>query len=232
MTDSPYLGLIVLAIIIGGFAAGLAAIIRAAKRSTAERKQTRSDLGFVEAPESAEPLTERMRTVHMHWSASHQVREPWRKSDWGYELFLFDLRSGSGKSTKLERDQAMVVSTDLALPRFSLAAKAPGDGFVATMANRAIAWVASKSATHATFPDQPEFDAKYFVFGDDETTLREYFDSRRRGRLLGIEHLQASGNGDAFLFAKTPYKSVKKSDQEKLQDLLQDARTLFEIFKA
>jgi len=232
MTGSPYFPFIVLALVVGGIVVVITTIVRAVKRHNELRRQTRMDQGFVESPESVEPLTDRMRTVHMHWSSNHQVREPWRKADWGYELFLFDLRSGSGKSTKLERDQAMVVSKDLAAPRFSIMPKAPGEGFMATMANRAIAWVASKFATQATFPDQPEFDAKYFVFGDNETALREYFDSRRRGRLVGIEHLQASGSGDAFLFARAPYRAVKKTDQEKLQDLLQDARTLFEIFKS
>ena len=232
MSGSPYFGLIVLALVVGVVAAGITAIIRYVKRMEAERKQLRMDQGFVESPESLEPLTERMRTVHMRWSSNHEVRAPWRKSDWGYELYLFDLRSGSGKSSKLERDQAMVVSKDLAAPRFSIMPKAPGEGVMASLANRAIAWVASKFASQAAFPEDPSFDAKYFVFGDTEAALRQYFDSRRRGHLVGIENLQASGGGDAFVFSKTPQRPVKKPDQEKLQDLLQDARTLFEIFKS
>ena len=232
MNGSPASIFVVLAVIVGVVAAGAAAIIRALKRQKEQKEKARTDCGFVAAPEFVEPLTERLRTVHMHWTSSHRVRDPWRKSDWGYELFLFDLRSGSGKSTKLERDQAMVVSKDLALPRFSLLSKAPGEGFMAAMANRAIAWVASKFATQATFPDHPEFDAGYFVFGNDETALRSYFDARRRGRLAEIHRLQAAGNGDAFLFAITPAKSARKPEPEKLQDFLQDARVLYEIFKS
>jgi hypothetical protein len=232
MTDSPYLPFIVLALVVGGFAAGLTAIIRSAKRQAAERKQIRRDQGFAEAPEAVDRLAERVQAVHRGWSSHHQVRDPWRKTDWGYELFVFDLRSGSGKSTKLERDQAMVVSADLAVPRFSLAPKAPGDNFIAQMANKAIAWVASKFAGRAEFPEDPAFNDKYFVFGDDDAALREYFDARRRGRLSGIELLQASGSGDAFVFSRTPYKQAKKPDPEKLQDLLEDARTLFETFKS
>jgi gas vesicle protein len=232
MTGSPYFPFIVLALVVGGIAAAVTALIRAVKRYDEQRKQARRDQGFAEAPEEAERLTERVKAVHMGWSSHHQVRDPWRKADWGYELFVFDLRSGSGKSTKLERDQAMVVSSDLSAPRFSLAPKAPGDGFVAQMANKAIAWVASKFAGQAIFPEDPSFDAKYFVFGDSEATLREYFDPRRRGRLAGIEFLQASGSGDAFVFSRTHTKQGKKPDPEKLQDLQQDARTLFEIFKS
>lgn len=232
MSDSPYLPFIVLAVIVGGIAAGLTAIIRAYRRNEEQRKQARRDQGFVEAPEFVEQLTERVRAVHRGWSSNHQVRDPWRKADWGYELFVFDLRSGSGKSTKLERDQAMVVSSDLAVPRFSLAPKAPGDGFVAQMANKAIAWVASKFAGQAAFPEDPSFDVKYFVFGDSEAALRDYFDGRRRGRLAGIEFLQASGSGDAFAFSRTPAKQTRKPDPEKLQDLRQDARMLFEIFRS
>lgn len=232
MSGSPTFIIIVLALVLGGIAAALAAVVRAIKRQKEQKEKARADCGFVEAPDFVQPLTERLRTVHMHWTSSHQVRDPWRKTDWGYELFLFDLRSGSGKSTKLERDQAIVVSKDLSLPRFSLLSKAPGEGFMAVMANRAIAWVASKFATQATFPDHPEFDARYFVFGNDEAALRGYFDARRRGRLAEIERLQAAGSGDAFLFASTPAKSVRKPEPEKLQDLLQDARQLYEIFKA
>lgn len=232
MTDSPYFPFIVLALVVGGIAALVAAIVRAVKRAEEQRKQTRRDQGFAEAPEALERLTERVRAVHKGWSSHHQVRDPWRKADWGYELFVYDLRSGSGKSTKLERDQAMVASSDLALPRFSLAPKAPGDGFVAQMANKAIAWVASKFAGQAAFPEDPAFDAKYFVFGDDSTALREYFDARRRGRLSELEFLQASGSGDAFVFSRTPSKQAQRPDPEKLQDLQQDARTLFEIFKS
>lgn len=232
MTGSPYFPFIVLALVVGGIVVVITTIIRAVKRYEERRKQDRLDQGFTEAPEAVESLTARLRTVHMHWTSSHQVRDPWRKSDWGYELFLFDLRSGSGKSTKLERDQAMVVSKDLALPRFSLLSKAPGEGFMASMANRAIAWVASKFAVQATFPDHPEFDAKFFVFGDDEAALRAYFDARRRGRLAEIPSLQAAGNGDGFIFAHAPVRTVKKSGTEKLQDFLMDARTLFEIFKS
>lgn len=231
MSSSPYLPFLVLAVVVGAFAAGLTAIIRAAKRKEEERKRTRLDLGFSEAPEEADRLLERVSSMKHGWAANHAIRSPWRKSDWGYELFLFDLRSGSGKSAKLERDQAMVVSPDLASPRFFLFPKVPGEGFAASMANRAIAWVGSKFGGKGEFPEDPAFDGKYFVFGDDGTALREFFDGRRRGHLAGIEHLQAAGNGDAFLFSRSAAKRVKKPDLENLQDVLQDARTLYEIFK-
>jgi len=236
MADSPFLGFIVLGLVVAGFAVALTAILLAVKRRDETRKRAHLDAGFTAAPGAVEELAGRLHSLHHYWSSRHQVRDPWRKSEWGYELYLFDVRTRHGKSTTLERDHAIVVSRDLALPRFLLGPKASGDGLMAALANKAIAWVASHFAAQASFPEQQEFDSKLFLFGEDEADLRRFFDANRRGRLAEIEHLQVAGSGDGFFFAPAPYRSADRSDREKLeqrlQDILEDARRLFDILKS
>ena len=101
---------------------------------------------------------------------------------------------------------------------------------------KAVTWAASHFAARVSFPDDPEFDGKFFILGDDETALRNFFDAGRRGRLAGIADLQMAGQGDGFHFTLPPFRSSGKPDRremgEKLQDILRDARALFEILKA
>jgi hypothetical protein len=172
-----------------------------------------------------------MKVLHHHWTEHHGLEEVKRKSEWGYELFLFDLKDSSGDSTHRETDQAVLIASDLKLPRFSLFPKAEGTGFMANMANRLLAWISAKFAAQAAFPDFPEFDRKYIVWGDDEAVLRRFFTSTRLSRLSATQELQAEGNGDGLLFSRMLLHRSKRTDVEKLQDILQTAKTLFEIFK-
>ena len=95
---------------------------------------------------------------------------------------------------------------------------------------------ASRFSARAEFPEDPSFDAKFFVFGDDETALRGFFDAGRRARVAAIGQAQVAGHGDAFHFGnqfiRTSGGRERRILEEKLQDLLRDSRTLFEVLKA
>jgi len=205
--------------------------VRAGKNKLAERKQLFLEFGFQEVPERASELTERMTTLHHHWTQRHSVEDPKRKSEWGYEMILFDLRDSSGDSTHTDFDQALLLSPDLKLPRFTLFPKMQGTGFLAGMANKAMAWVAAKFAVQAAFPDFPEFDAKYIVWGDDEAALRGYFSSSRLGRLAQTQELQLEGNVNGLLFSRAAHKRTGRITAEKLRILIEDGKNLFDIFK-
>jgi len=230
-TSSHLFVLYIILGIVALIAAFVVWVYRAAKKQQQERRRLIQEFGFQEAPERTRDLTERMKTLHHHWTEHHGLDGVKRKSEWGYELLLFDLQDSSGDSTHTESDQGVLIAPDLKLPRFTMFPKMQGTGLVAAMTNKALGWIASRFAVQATFPDAPEFDAKYLVWGDDEAALRECFSPARLARLAETEELQAEGSGDALLFSRVPFHRVKQTYEEKLREILQNAKLLFEIFK-
>ena len=228
---SPLSILYVILGLIALIAALLVWAVRTARKREEERRRVTQEFGFREAPERAEELAARMKILHHHWSDHHGLDNLKGKTEWGYELLLFDLCDSSGDSVGREPDQAVCLSPDLRLPRFTIFPKMEGTGVMASMTNKALGWVASRFAVHPAFPDAPEFDAKYLIWGDDEAALREFFTPARLGRLAETEEIQLEGSGDALLFSWVPYHQVKKTYAEKLQYLLQNGRVLFDIFK-
>jgi len=231
MLSSPYLGWYIFLGIFLAVAALVVWLVRWNKRHQAQRKQMFLEYGFQDVPERAAELAERAKDLHHHWSEHHGVEELKRKSEWGYELILFDLKDSSGDSVHREQDQALLISPDLKLPRFTLFPKAEGAGFLAAMANRVLAWISARFAAQVAFPDHPSFDAKYLVWGNDESAVRALLTPARLDRLAETRELQVEGNADGFLFSRMEYRRVKRTDAEKLQDLLRTAKVLFEIFK-
>ena len=104
------------------------------------------------------------------------------------------------------------------------------EGVLASMTNKALGYVASKFAVKAAFPDAPEFDARYLVWGEDEAALRGCFSPPRLARMAKTADLELEGDGDALLLSWAFYQEDVRSDEEKLQDTLQVARVLFDLF--
>ena len=204
---------------------------RAAKERRDDRRWLAQELGFQDAPGRTRDLAKRLQVLHHHGSEHHSVENPRRRSEPGYELFLFDLNDPSGDSVGPESDQAVLISPDLRLPRFSLFPKMRETGVLASMTNKALGWVASKFAVQAAFPDAPGFDAKYLVWGDDEAALRGCFSPLRLGRLAQTGDLELVGSGDALLFSWVFEQGDDRTEEEKLQDTLKTAKLLFDILK-
>lgn len=227
----PLLGLYILLGVLALVVALAVWAYRLSGKREEEWRRLDAEYGFHEAPGRAADLAERMKTLHHHWGERHGVQGAKRKSDWGYELLLFDLREPDEGSSRLTLHQAVLVSPDLKLPRFTLFPRMQGTGLTAAMTNKALAWVGSQFPVHPAFPDAPEFDARYMVWGNDEAALREFFTPARLARLAETEELQVEGDGDALHFSRVPFARLKQTYADKLQEVLRNAKTLHDIFK-
>jgi hypothetical protein len=206
-------------------------IVRRVNRDQERRRRMFMEYGFRSVPERSADLAERMKILHHHWSGHHSVDKVKLKSEWGYELFLFDLRDSSRNSARLDQDQAVMVSPELKLPRFTMFPKVEGTGLVATLVNRAMTWAASKFAVQITFPEVPGFDARYAVWGNDEAAVRSCFSHSRLERMAEAREWLVEGSDDGLLFSRMSCRQTRRTDVEKLQDILQNAKILFDIFK-
>jgi len=233
---SPHTTILVLCIILGVviLIVGLGArLYRSGGNRPDKHQQLFLDSGFQEAPERTDDLTGRMKTLHHQWTEFHRLDGVKRKSEWGYDLFVFDLRDSGGHTTGIQPDQALILSPDFKLPRFTMFPfpKVQGTGFLASMENMAASYISSKIGVQVPFPDFPEFDKRYLVCGDDEGGVRACFSASRLGRLAGMQGLHLEGRADALLYSGSLDGQAGRAEPGNPGDLLQTAKTLFDIFK-
>src|SRR5512147_2886934 len=130
-TASP---LLVLYGLLGFFALVVALALwayRAGRKREEERRRLEREFGVEEAPDRAADLAERMKTLHHHWGENHGVQNIRRRSEWGYELLMFDLKEPSGNTYRLTPLQTVLIAPDLKLRRFTLFPRMQGTGLTA-----------------------------------------------------------------------------------------------------
>lgn len=199
-------------------------------KQNALRKQLFEELGFYEIPED-DDLKQKVAGLRHHWNEKNRIQNIFHRSEWGYKLFVFDIKEHSGESTKTSQYVALMESQGYQVPRFTLLPKAEGDGIIAALANRALKWVTSRFAHQVTFPNHSEFDTSRSLFGDDENALRSCFTEHRLSQLVRLPSIQMDGNGNTLLFQQFIFEMVKQTEREKINFIMETARSLNDIFR-
>jgi hypothetical protein len=209
-------------------------MIRASKKEKASKVDRSRRLGFQALEEVPLELQGRIESLYQGGGdRALEIRNLSQRVEFGAVLYTFDLVDTTGDDTWLGSDCIGVISSRLALPRFSLTSfpEFNRDRGLGKMMDGLLDKVLDLAAgrqdlTRFEFPDIPGFDHRFVVFGRDEFALRELvsgvsWDSLAPGKIP----LQVQGSGD-FLVVEYSYTASSGNEFQKLQDLYQAATTL------
>jgi hypothetical protein len=225
-------------LVVLGFLLLFAAIVFFALRSSgnyqAEMNQQIQTLGF-QPPESAPArLQSRVEDLFQKREGGELALENvYFRKELDQDLYIFSLYNTQGEGTELGQDIFGIISSQLSLPHFSLITIPEFDrgSLVGGLMDKLLDKVMNMAQKHLglqliEFPDQPEYQDSFAVFGQNPETVREFLGKNRLGSLRSDAlPLQIAGSGD-FL---TVDFSVSSTAGENKQDLISQYNRFREI---
>jgi hypothetical protein len=166
-----------------------------------ERREARAQgllaLGFEALPGLPEEATQALRGLLRRPAAGeYEIRDVFARPGPGHVLYLLEIVDTSEDGSR--RPVVAVVSDRLDLPRFALSPRLEQPGALAGLANRVLEQILRRSGSTVRFPDDPDFDRRCLVSGDDEGRLRTFFTPRRRERIARTGPMLVEGEGRIF----------------------------------
>ena len=228
----PGLSIIVAVLIIAAFGFGFYWIINSARKLKLRKREIRLTLGFqpVEIPD---PALEN-RLIGLYQKREHQklkIQEMYLRSEGDYQLYLYEVWDHSGNDSDLQDEMGLaIISGYLNLPRFSMIYRIDMPGKLAAMANRLIEKIAAKNQQKINFDSHPEFSRRYMVLGEDEPAVRHLFSEHIVNRLGETSFWAMDGGGNILTFTKFDPDRKLRSKPEELNERLQEARQIFQLF--
>ncbi|MFN2281880.1 MAG: hypothetical protein ACK2TZ_08465 [Anaerolineales bacterium] len=197
------------ALLITGFFLFFAAIVyfafRSSRKYQSEKEQQLQTLGF-QAPDSAPTrLQSRVEALYLNQEdAELALDNIYHRKELDQELYIFNLYNTKGEGTELGEEIFGMISSQLALPNFSLITIPDFDrdsligGLMDKMLDKVMAFAQKRLGLQLVeFPDRPEYQDRFAVFGRDPAAVRDFLrdkwlDSLRSDPLP----LQIAGTGD------------------------------------
>jgi hypothetical protein len=215
-------------------------VIRTSRRQQLEQENQLQGLGFT-ALESPPPELER-RVGEIYQTKGEREIHLWRvyhRQELDQDLYLFDAADTGGDSSELGSEIFGLISTRLALPRFSLVTLPDfdRDSLVGSLMDKLLDKVMSFAEGYLQlerieFPDRPDLDDQVILFGRDPFAVREMIErvgiySLRSSKLP----LQIAGSGDFITVDFSTSSSPDQSDQDlasRYQTFVQITRNFME----
>lgn len=164
--------------IIGGFILVVILMVTLFRKQKQHRAEVAQTLGFtlVETPDNS--LLEKIVNIHHSEEDSYfKLYNVMRKSIPYGTLYIYDLHQSSHANNNSvgmhEYSAVAIISQEMNLPRFSLSPRLGKGGRLANWANQQIENIMKKHGLNEVdFPDYPELDKKFFIFGQDASAIR------------------------------------------------------------
>lgn len=187
-------------------------------------------------PQLAQTIIE-LRGAGPHKSL--ELKDVFRRSIAGGELYLFDVLDTGGSETATEAERALaVVSPSLDLPRFILIPRPDfggrATGVLAQLAERALTWATSRTGLEEiTFEGDLEFNEAFITLVREPEAVRSFLTDRRRTEVLQMSRryvLDAVGN--TLLISRNPVEREQAPDaMEQIRETQEDAERLLSRFQ-
>ncbi len=216
------------------FAAILYFAVTSSRKHQAEKNQQLLTLGF-QAPESApSQLQSRVEDLYLSQeNAELALNDVYYRRELEQDLYIFTLYNTKREGTELGEEIFGMISSQLALPHFSLTTLPDFDrsSLMGGLMDKMLDKVMLMAQKHlglglVEFPQRPEYQDRFAVFGRDPSAVRDFL---RDQRLAALEDetlpLQISGNGD-FL---TVDFSLSGTYGDEAQDLIAQYNKFREI---
>jgi hypothetical protein len=200
---------IVPALVVLGFILVFAAIVyfafSSSRKYQTEKHQQFTTLGF-QAPESTPTqLQARVDDLYLkHEQGELALENVYYRRELDQELYVFNLYSTKGEGTELGQEIFGMISNQLALPNFSLITipDFDRDSLIGGLMDKLLDKVMVMAQKHlglqlVDFPDRPEYQDRFAVFGRDPAAVRDFLGRNRLASLQsGSLPLQIAGSGD------------------------------------
>jgi hypothetical protein len=209
------------------FAGLLLLAIRQTRISREETARRAGRLGFEGPLETPPELIQRVEEIYRsEGNPTLEVRNVYQRIEFDRSLYIFDVIGTDDEDTTLGTEVMGVISSRLALPRFSLTtipsfSREAGIGALMDKLMDKVLDLAAKSQdlSRFEFPEKPGFDESCILFGRDEAAARRLidrvsWDDLTRGR--NFWNFQGSGDFLAVDYGLT----LSTDDKEKHLDEL------------
>ena len=215
-------------------------LIRTSRRQKTDQDNQLHQLGF-RALESPPPELEQ-RVEELYRPGGDQEVTLWRvyhRRELDQDLYIFDAADTHGESSELGSEIFGVISSQLALPRFSLVTLPDFDrsSLIGGLMDKLLDKVMSYAEKYLQlqlieFPDRPEMDDQVVLFGQDPAAVREMLDRAELSALrTGDLPVQIVGGGDFLTVDFSTANSLNQPGQDLLtrhQTFIQIARRFME----
>jgi hypothetical protein len=210
-------------------------LIRSERRRRGDRNQIAESLGFEPLERLDHEKSQRLITLHQHSSSQEiKVENAAQKDEARSTLILFDLVDHSGDSVSTLVDAGIAVfSKRLALPRFSLMSRVAEKGRLAEIANRFLEILVGKRKDRIILGTHPQFDERYFLFGEDKARIRALLDEYRQSRLSQSKYRHIEADGDSFTYSRFVFAGRSENDRKvDLKKDLSEVQVLLELLSS
>jgi hypothetical protein len=190
------------------------------------------ELGFYEETQAYPELIERIKGLQHQKSSVSSLKA--FKSDHGdCRMYIAEYKTGS-KDAAFKR-VAIMVSSHLELPRISLMPKPKLSGFLGSIVTGFLVKLVKRNLTEVIFNHYPEFNTRYFTFGDNPGKVQYVMPDSLLSRLCRSEHYyQIEGKGDTLaisLMAPNGREFDNHMDTEKWRIFIDDAYDVYRHFR-
>ena len=211
--------------------------IRTSRRQLLDQENQLRGLGFnpLESPPPA--LERRVEEIYQTKGEREiQLRRVYHRRELDQDLYLFDADETSGDSSVLGSEIFGLISSRLALPRFSLVTLPDYDrgGLIGGLMDKLLDKVMSFAEGYLQlerieFPDRPDLDDSLILFGRDPYAVRKMIDRMDVYSLRSNKQiLQIAGSGD---FITVDFGNPSNADQTG-QDLASRYQTFVHVARS
>lgn len=154
--------------------------IRTSRRQSAAKDHQATILGYEEVTSRPDQLISRVESTYRNRSnQSIQLNQVYTKRDWDQEFFIFDIEDTDGDSTDLGSEVFGLISSQLALPHFTLTT-IPGftgstmiGGLMKGLMDKALTAVEKyQGLQRIELPDIPDLAGQAIIFGKDPEAVQ------------------------------------------------------------
>jgi hypothetical protein len=205
------------------------------RRGRQDRRKMALTLGFEPVEELDEATASLLIRLHQHTDSQEiQVHDVSERREGTARFLIFNLvdHSGDSNSTLVDRGVA-VLSSELAMPRFSLIPRVTEKGRLADLANRVLEMIMEKRANRIELNVNPHFEERYFLLGNDESAVTGYLDAFRLSHLSQETYRHLEVDEGCFTYSRFVFSMRdKRNVRSDLESDLVDARRLYDIFRS
>lgn len=209
------------------FAAIVALMFLQSSREIKKKDERLAQRGFTPIDPVPPEIVTRIIELQPRKPSNGQVTKLARKAINDGELYVFDLviPSKNDSDTHYE-DSVMVVSPTLRLPRLFLLPLPRLDGKWGGMVNSLVGGIMGMTGNFTgmqriQFPENPEFNQRFTVLGEDEDQVRAFFNPYRVSLLMGVDNfMMLQTNGDAY---EIDVASAQGKSKDEILDLSMNA---------
>jgi hypothetical protein len=197
---------------------------------------TAAALGFSRLDEPDQALIDRLAHLQLIGDQRIELRRVHHLTRDGARVYLFDLYETGGDTSTLNENVIAITSPYLALPRFAILPRPQSEGWIASkiedLLEKIVQWAVSRTDMEVIdISGHPGFDRRYYLLGNDEHRIRNFFIS---SRLSWLDDLRGdyviNASGDTFTIQISRFSPGEVHD-DPLKVQFEEALRLHRLFQ-